>query len=190
MFNQFSDRARRVVVLAQEEARLLHHNYIGTEHLLLGLIREHDGVAAHALEDVGVSLEAVRSKIKQLIGVGAREPDAHIPFTPRSKRLLELSLYEAKELGDSEIGTEHLLLGLVEEGEGVAAQILNGMDAGAGRVRSRILEIRGSNAESATPAVKSVYGASSMARRIEALERRVTELEQRLGDSRQHGADD
>nr|WP_297621905.1 Clp protease N-terminal domain-containing protein [Nocardia sp.] len=182
-----------MVVLAQEEARLLNHNYIGTEHLLLGLIREQDGVAAHALHDVGVDLEAVRSKIKQLIGQGVREPSSHIPFTPRSKRVLELSLYEAKELGDSEIGTEHLLLGLVEEGEGVAAQVLNSMDADAVRVRNRILEIRGSKPESdtpesVTPAVKSAYRTSAMARRVEDLERRMTELEQRLGGSGQNDA--
>src|SRR5829696_3245407 len=118
MFERFTDRARRVVVLAQEEARLLDHNYIGTEHILLGLVHEGGGVAAQALTQLGVSLEAVRDQVKEIIGRGAEAPTGHIPFTPRAKKVLELSLREALELGHNYIGTEHILLGLLREGEG------------------------------------------------------------------------
>ena len=121
MFERFTDRARRVVVLAQEEARLLNHNYIGTEHILLGLIHEGEGVAAKALESLGISLEAVRNQVEEIIGQGGSSPSGHIPFTPRAKKVLELSLREALQLGHNYIGTEHILLGLIREGEGVAA---------------------------------------------------------------------
>ncbi len=124
MFERFTDRARRVVVLAQEEARLLNHNYIGTEHILLGLIHEGEGVAAKALESLGISLEAVRAQVEEIIGHGGQAPSGHIPFTPRAKKVLELSLREALQLGHNYIGTEHILLGLIREGEGVAAQVL------------------------------------------------------------------
>ena len=124
MFERFTDRARRVVVLAQEEARLLNHNYIGTEHILLGLIHEGEGVAAKALESLSISLEAVRSQVEDIIGQGGSSPSGHIPFTPRAKKVLELSLREALQLGHNYIGTEHILLGLIREGEGVAAQVL------------------------------------------------------------------
>ena len=124
MFERFTDRARRVVVLAQEEARLLNHSYIGTEHILLGLIHEGEGVAAKALESLGISLEAVRSQVEEIIGQGGSSPSGHIPFTPRAKKVLELSLREALQLGHNYIGTEHILLGLIREGEGVAAQVL------------------------------------------------------------------
>ncbi len=124
MFERFTDRARRVVVLAQEEARLLNHNYIGTEHILLGLIHEGEGVAAKALESLGISLEAVRAQVEEIIGHGGPAPSGHIPFTPRAKKVLELSLREALQLGHNYIGTEHILLGLIREGEGVAAQVL------------------------------------------------------------------
>ncbi len=124
MFERFTDRARRVVVLAQEEARMLNHNYIGTEHILLGLIHEGEGVAAKALESLGISLEAVRSQVEEIIGQGQQAPSGHIPFTPRAKKVLELSLREALQLGHNYIGTEHILLGLIREGEGVAAQVL------------------------------------------------------------------
>src|SRR5437899_206239 len=123
MFERFTDRARRVVVLAQEEARLLNHNYIGTEHILLGLIHEGEGVAAKALESLGISLEAVRNQVEEIIGQGGSSPSGHIPFTPRAKKVLELSLREALQLGHNYIGTEHILLGLIREGEGVAAQV-------------------------------------------------------------------
>src|SRR5881398_2625776 len=125
MFERFTDRARRVVVLAQEEARLLNHSYIGTEHILLGLIHEGEGVAAKALESLGISLEAVRSQVEEIIGQGGSSPSGHIPFTPRAKKVLELSLREALQLGHNYIGTEHILLGLIREGEGVAAQVLD-----------------------------------------------------------------
>jgi len=124
MFERFSQRARRVVVLAQEEARVLNHNYIGTEHILLGLIREGQGVAARALESMGISLEAVRQQVEKIIGRGQQAPAGHIPFTPRAKKVLELSLREAQSLGHNYIGTEHILLGLIREGSGVAAQVL------------------------------------------------------------------
>src|SRR4028118_1853590 len=130
MFERFTDRARRVVVLAQEEARLLNHNWIGTEHILLGLIHENDGLAAKVLEQLGISLEAVRAKVQAIIGVGGDEvPSGHIPFTPRSKKVLELSLREALQLGHNYIGTEHILLGLIREGEGVGAQVLVNLGA-------------------------------------------------------------
>src|SRR6266540_2944549 len=118
VFERFTDRARRVVVLAQEEARMLNHNYIGTEHILLGLVRERDGVAAKALESLNISLEAVRQQVKEIIGQGQAVPRGHIPFTPRAKKVLELSLREALQLGHNYIGTEHILLGLIREGEG------------------------------------------------------------------------
>ena len=124
VFERFTDRARRVVVLAQEEARLLNHNYIGTEHLLLGLIHEGEGVAARSLESLGISLAVVRGRVEDIIGQGVQAPSGHIPFTPRSKKVLELSLREALALGHNYIGTEHILLGLIREGEGVAAQVL------------------------------------------------------------------
>ena len=124
MFERFTDRARRVVVLAQEEARLLNHNYIGTEHILLGLIHEGEGVAAKALESLGISLEKVRQQVEEIIGAGQSPPSGHIPFTPRAKKVLELSLREALQLGHNYIGTEHILLGLIREGEGLAALIL------------------------------------------------------------------
>ncbi len=135
MFERFTDRARRVVVLAQEEARMLSHNYIGTEHILLGLIHEGEGVAAKALESLDISLEAVRAQVEEIIGQGQQAPSGHIPFTPRAKKVLELSLREALQLGHSYIGTEHILLGLIREGEGVAAQVLQKLGADLNRVR-------------------------------------------------------
>jgi len=141
LFERFTDRARRVVVLAQEEARLLNHNYIGTEHILLGLIHEGEGVAAKGLESLGISLEAVRSQVEELIGQGASSPSGHIPFTPRAKKVLELSLREALQLGHNYIGTEHILLGLIREGEGVAAQVLVKLGADLSRVRQQVIQL-------------------------------------------------
>src|SRR2546430_1332906 len=135
MFERFTDRARRVVVLAQEEARMLNHNYIGTEHILLGLIHEGEGVAAKALESLGISLEAVRQQVEEIIGQGQQAPSGHIPLTPRAKKVLELSLREALQLGHNYIGTEHILLGLIREGEGVAAQVLVKLGADLNQVR-------------------------------------------------------
>ena len=141
MFERFTDRARRVVVLAQEEARLLNHNYIGTEHILLGLIHEGEGVAAKALEQLGISLEAVRTQVEEIIGQGGSSPSGHIPFTPRAKKVLELSLREALQLGHNYIGTEHILLGLIREGEGVAAQVLVKLGADLSRVRQQVIQL-------------------------------------------------
>ncbi|MGQ0743002.1 MAG: ATP-dependent Clp protease ATP-binding subunit [Acidimicrobiales bacterium] len=141
MFERFTDRARRVVVLAQEEARLLNHNYIGTEHILLGLIHEGEGVAARALEQLGISLEAVRTQVEEIIGQGGSSPSGHIPFTPRAKKVLELSLREALQLGHNYIGTEHILLGLIREGEGVAAQVLIKLGAELSRVRQQVIQL-------------------------------------------------
>ncbi len=141
MFERFTDRARRVVVLAQEEARLLNHSYIGTEHILLGLIHEGEGVAAKALESLSISLEAVRSQVQDIIGQGGSSPSGHIPFTPRAKKVLELSLREALQLGHNYIGTEHILLGLIREGEGVAAQVLVKLGADLSRVRQQVIQL-------------------------------------------------
>ncbi|MFE6507082.1 ATP-dependent Clp protease ATP-binding subunit [Nocardioides sp. NPDC057767] len=141
MFERFTDRARRVVVLAQEEARMLSHNYIGTEHILLGLIHEGEGVAAKALESLDISLEAVRNQVEEIIGQGQQAPSGHIPFTPRAKKVLELSLREALQLGHSYIGTEHILLGLIREGEGVAAQVLQKLGADLNRVRQQVIQL-------------------------------------------------
>ncbi len=146
MFERFTDRARRVVVLAQEEARLLGHNYIGTEHLLLGLIQEGDGVAARALEALGVELQAVRRQVEEIIGRGHEASAGHIPFTPRAKKVLELALREAQKLGHHYIGTEHILLGLIREGEGVAAQVLEKMGAGLNVVRQKVKGLLGAEA--------------------------------------------
>ncbi|WP_294179846.1 ATP-dependent Clp protease ATP-binding subunit [uncultured Schumannella sp.] len=141
MFERFTDRARRVVVLAQEEAKMLNHNYIGTEHILLGLIHEGEGVAAKALEELGISLDAVREQVQDIIGQGQQQPTGHIPFTPRAKKVLELSLREALQLGHSYIGTEHILLGLIREGEGVAAQVLVKLGADLNRVRQQVIQL-------------------------------------------------
>jgi ATP-dependent Clp protease ATP-binding subunit ClpC len=141
MFERFTDRARRVVVLAQDEARMLNHNYIGTEHLLLGLIHEGEGVAAKALESLGISLEAVREQVEEIIGHGQQAPTGHIPFTPRAKKVLELSLREALQINHTYIGTEHILLGLIREGEGVAAQVLIKLGADLNRVRTQVLQL-------------------------------------------------
>jgi ATP-dependent Clp protease ATP-binding subunit ClpA len=141
MFERFTDRARRVVVLAQEEARILNHNYIGTEHILLGLIHEGEGVAASALESLGISLRAVRSQVEEIIGRGQAVPTGHIPFTPRAKKVLELSLREALQLGHNYIGTEHILLGVIREGEGVGAQVLQTLGADLNLVRQQVIQL-------------------------------------------------
>ncbi|MBN2405767.1 MAG: ATP-dependent Clp protease ATP-binding subunit [Coriobacteriia bacterium] len=141
MFERFTEKARRVVVYAQEEARMLNQNYIGTEHLLLGLIREQDGIAAKALESLNISLEDVHQQVEELIGRGTYVPTGHIPFTPRAKKVLELSLREALQLGHNYIGTEHILLGLIREGEGVAAQVLLNLGADLEKVRSAVIQL-------------------------------------------------
>ncbi len=141
MFERFTDRARRVVVLAQEEARLLRHDYIGTEHILLGLLREQDGVAALALRELSIDLEAVREQVRERVGTGRNEPQGHIPFTPRAKKVLEFSLREALHLSHNYIGTEHILLGLMREGGGVAAQVLEAQGAEPTAVRSQVMRL-------------------------------------------------
>jgi ATP-dependent Clp protease ATP-binding subunit ClpA len=141
MFERFTDRARRVIVLAQEEARLLNHDHIGTEHLLLGLIHEGSGVAAKALESLGIGLEAVRQQVEEAAGRGRQTPGGRIPFTPRAKKVLELSRREALAMGHNYIGTEHILLGLIREGEGVAAQVLALLGADLNRVRQQVIRV-------------------------------------------------
>ncbi|WP_018024851.1 ATP-dependent Clp protease ATP-binding subunit [Corynebacterium ulceribovis] len=176
MFERFTDRARRVIVLAQDEARSLNHNYIGTEHILLGLIHEGEGVAAKALESMGISLDAVRSEVEELIGKGAQPPSGHIPFTPRAKKVLEYSLREALQLGHKYIGTEHILLGLIREGEGVAAQVLVKLGADLPRVRQQVIQLlsgyEGPEAETGqTGSEKRTVGATSGPRVAEGNER-------------------
>ena len=158
MFERFTDRARRVVVLSQEEARLLSHNYIGTEHVLLGLIQEHEGVAAQALESLQISLESARREVEQIIGQGDKAPQGHIPFTPRAKKVLELSLRQAMQLGHDYIGTEHILLGLIREGEGVAAQVLEKLGADLASVRQHVIQLLEVPAGTASPAGGSESG--------------------------------
>jgi ATP-dependent Clp protease ATP-binding subunit ClpC len=141
VFERFTDRARRVVVLAQEEARFLNHNYIGTEHILLGLLNEGEGIAAQALESLDIDLASVRDEVVKIIGQGQQSPSGHIPFTPRAKKVLELSLREALQLGHNYIGTEHILLGLIREGEGVAAQVLQQLGAELQKVRQTVIQL-------------------------------------------------
>src|ERR1041385_3005560 len=141
MFERFTDRARRVVVLAQEEARMLNHNYIGTAHILLGLIHEGEGVAAKALDSLNINLDAVRQQVEEIIGQGQAAPTGHIPFTPRAKKVPEPSLREALQPGHNYIGTENILLGLIREGEGVAAQVLQKLGADLNRVRQTVIQL-------------------------------------------------
>jgi len=141
VFERLTDHARRVLVLAQEEARLLNHPFIGTEHVLLGLIHEEEGIAAQALRQLDVSLPAVREKVGETIGVPGTHPSRSPPFTPRAKKVLELSMRESIQLGHSYIGTEHLLLGIVREGQGVAAQVLVTMGVGLDRVRQQVVQL-------------------------------------------------
>ncbi len=165
MFERFTDRARRVVVLAQEEARLLNHNYIGTEHILLGLLNEGEGIAAKALESLGINLSAVREQVVEIIGQGQQAPTGHIPFTPRAKKVLELSLREALQLGHNYIGTEHILLGLIREGEGVAAQVLQKLGAELQKVRQTVIQLlsgpQGSEEKSGTSSSAASRGSAS-----------------------------
>jgi ATP-dependent Clp protease ATP-binding subunit ClpC len=169
MFERFTDRARRVVVLAQEEARLLSHSYIGSEHLLLGLVREGDGVAAHALESLGVRLDAARRQVEQLVGPGKQPSPGHIPFTPRAKKVLELSLREAEAMRHERIGTEHLLLGLLREGDGVALQVLVQLGTDLNQVRHKVIQLlHGSQA-------------SDLTARVDLLDRRLAAVERWVG---------
>ena len=147
VFERFNDGARRAVVLAQEEARRLDHNYIGTEHILLGLIAEHRGVAATVLESLEISCESVRGQVEEIIGRGGKTPQGHIPFRPRAKKVLELSLRESLQLSHNYIGAEHILLGLVREGEGVAAQVLIKFGAGLAPVRQQVIQLLAAHEE-------------------------------------------
>jgi ATP-dependent Clp protease ATP-binding subunit ClpC len=182
MFERFTDRARRTVVLAQEEARLLQHNYIGTEHILLGLIREGEGVAAKALESLGIGLEAVRQQVEEIIGRGQQAPGGHIPFTPRAKKVLELALREAIQLGHTYIGTEHILLGLIREGDGVAAQVLVRLGADLNRTRQQVIEVLHGH-HGGAGVMRVGPGGDTLADRLASIAARLTEIERRLREA-------
>src|SRR5580692_2170620 len=190
MFERFTDRARRVVVLAQEEARTLHHDYIGTEHILLALIREGDGVAAQALESLGITEEAARQQVEEIIGRGQQDPPrGHIPFTPRAKKTLQLSMREAIALGHAYIGTEHILLGLVRLGEGPATQVLNGLGVDPNRVRQQVIQLVSARRVQEEPGTGRSAGRgkrkllSELRGRLDSLDWRLSVLEQRVGTS-------
>ena len=185
MFERFTDRARRAVALAQEEAKRLDHNYIGTEHLLLGLIHEGDGVAAKALESLGISLDAVRQQVEEIIGQGQQAPSGHIPFTPRAKKVLELSLRESQQLGHNYIGTEHILLGLIREGDGVAAQVLVKLGADLNRVRQQVIQLlhgyQGQEPRLARRPPEEGAPVAEVQARLDVVEGRLAAVEQRVG---------
>ena len=181
MFERFTDRARRVVVLAQEEARMLEHGYIGTEHLLLGLIHEGEGVAAKALEALEIDLDGVRQQVEAIIGRGQQPPSGHIPFTPRAKRVLELSQRESEHMGHHYIGTEHILLGLVREGDGVAAQVLVKLGADLNRVRQQVIQVlHGKTVEGAGQGSVWRRAPGGRARAIEDVLARIDATDRRL----------
>jgi hypothetical protein len=174
MFERFTDRARRVTVLAQEEARTLNHSHIGTEHFLLGLLHEGDGVAARALVASGINLEECRKQVEALVATGGRAPSGHIPFTPRGKKVMELALREALQFGHNYIGTEHLLLGLIREAEGVGAQVLKAMGCELNAVRLRVLEILGASpCETVPPVTPQVVRSGPQAVRAPSMEATV-----------------
>jgi ATP-dependent Clp protease ATP-binding subunit ClpC len=187
MFERFTERARRVVVFAQEEARELNHSYIGTEHLLLGLMRDADSVAARALQELEIRRDAVREQVTEIIGRGKRSPSGHIPFTPRAKKVLELSLREALQLNHNYIGTEHILLGLVREGEGVAAQVLIKLGGSLSRVRDKVIELAppgtGEGPELPGQLRRSAIRGplEGLTRRLEAMDERLAAIERHLG---------
>ncbi len=180
MFERFTDRARRVVVLAQEECRVLNHNYVGTEHILLGLVHEGQGVGARALETLGISPEAVRQQVEEIVGQGERAPTGHIPFTPRAKKVLEFSLRESQQLGHDYIGTEHLLLGLIREGEGVAAQVLVRLGADLNRVRLQVIQLLQTH-QGDEPAFRGEAPGGPRRIRQTEFESRLSAIEQRVG---------
>jgi hypothetical protein len=189
MFERFTDRARRVVVLAQEEARTLNHDYIGTEHLLLGLIHEGQGVAAKALESLGISDEAVTQRTDEIVGRGTKPArSGHIPFTAGAKKSLELSLREALQLGHNYIGTEHILLGLIREGEGPGAQVLTGLNADLDTVRERVVELVRGHQGKELPGLRSGKGGRVKRRmlaeilaHVQSIDARLSAVEQRVG---------
>ena len=192
MFERFTDRARRVIVLAQEEARMLGHNYIGTEHILLALLHEGEGVAARALIALGISLDATRQAVEDIIGRGTQAPSGHIPFTPRSKKVLELSLREARSLGSDYIGTEHILLALLREGDGVAAQVLVGAGVDVNQARQQIINLlhRGREEDAPFPpvsvpplAVSAPLPGADLEGRLASFAARLNAIELRLRES-------
>jgi ATP-dependent Clp protease ATP-binding subunit ClpA len=181
VFERFTDQARRAVVMAQEESRMLEHNCIDTEHLLLGLAHEGEGVAAKALESMGISLQVVRQQVIEMVGeVKTQRTGGHIPFTPRAKKAIELSLREANDLGHSYIGTEHLLLGLVREGEGVAAQVLIKLGADRARVREEVVRLLHDGTASNPVSEGSRLGRRGRGRQVDDALTRIDSLESRL----------
>jgi ATP-dependent Clp protease ATP-binding subunit ClpA len=181
MFERFTDGARRVVVMAQEEARMLNHNYIGTEHILVGLVRDDDGVAGEGLESLGISVEAVRQQVEEIVGKGEQAPSGHVPFTPRAKKVLELSLREALQLGHDYIGTGHILLGLIREGDGVAAQVLVRLGADLNQMRQQVIQrLHRFPGEDEPESIRAVQRPGLLSR-IDAIELRLSILEQRVG---------
>jgi len=192
MFERYTDQARRVVVLSQEEARMLGHNYIGTEHILLGLLHEGTGVAARALTELGSSLAEARTQIEEIIGRGdpAHPLEGHIPFTPRAKKVLELASRESRDLGHNYVGTEHILLGLMREGDGVGAQVLKRAGAEQPAVRHQVLQLLHSRPEDEVPPVElrrvelrfdaSGDAGRDIGRRLASLDARLAVIEQRL----------
>jgi ATP-dependent Clp protease ATP-binding subunit ClpC len=185
MFERFTDRARRVVVLAQDEARGLNHNWIGTEHLLLAVIREGHGVGAKALESMQISLDAARQQVESIIGRGQNPVgDGHIPFTPRAKKVLELSLREALQLGHDYIGTEHILLGLIREGDGVAAQVLVSLGCDLNRARQQVIQLL--HGYQGRQSVLSTIG-DELGDRLASMAARLAVIERVLGDAAAEG---
>ena len=187
MFERFTDRARRIVVLAQEEARMANHDYIGSEHLLLALIREDGGVAAQALKSLGIAEEAARLQLAEIIDPGQQAPSGHIPFTPRAKKILQQSLREAIALGHAYIGTEHLLLALLREGDGIAVRVLNGMGVDPNRIRQRVIQQVSARRLPEEPGTGRAAGrakrklSSELRGRLDSMEWRLSVLEQRVG---------
>jgi ATP-dependent Clp protease ATP-binding subunit ClpC len=180
MFQRFTDRARRVVVLSQDEARGLNHNWIGTEHLLLGVIREGSGVGAKALEAMRISPDAVRQQVESIIGRGETPvPAEHIPFTPRAKKVLEMALREAQQLGHTYIGTEHILLGLVHEADGVAAQVLAVQGADLNRTRNQVVQLLHGRSGQGPDAP---FVAQDLKDRLASMAARLAVIERRLAD--------
>jgi ATP-dependent Clp protease ATP-binding subunit ClpC len=194
MFERFTGQARRVVVLAQEEAQTLGHQYIGTEHILLGLLSEREGLAAQALSSLEISLDAAREQVAEIVGQGSGQRGGHIPFTPRTKKVLELSLREAQRLGHDNIGTEHILLGLVHEGDGVGAQILVRLGTSLDRVQEQVLAtVRAAPAEQTRQVtVGRVPGGGmppgvtlrAVMGRLDEIAKRLTAIENLLADMR------
>jgi ATP-dependent Clp protease ATP-binding subunit ClpC len=177
MFERFTDRARRVVVLAQLAARELGHNHIGSEHILLGLLREGDGIAAQALGALGVTADAARDEVESIISRGSEAPSEHLPFTPRAKKVLELSLRESLSLGQDYIGTEHILLGLIREGEGVANHVLTDLGAGGSQVREKVVELLAGAAQAAPPHGPRPQPAEPDLRRLDEVLSRLTAID-------------